>query len=457
MIRLSRLFNFKGELFSSTFTYAMSALIRLGSSLVLTRLLNPEAYGVVAILSSVAFVLELISDVGTVALLVRHPRGGEPQFIHTLWTIRFLRSAMNFGLLYAFAPRIATLYETPFLAEPLRDYSFTFLLAGLQSMSFLLAQRDQRSRIFNYAELVTNAAMTVSVVLLAWALRDYYAFVYGALVQRALLSLASLLYYRDVGVSFAWDREAVRDQFKFARVVLPSSLLTIALSQYDRVILLKLFDLALLGLYGLAAGIIAPVAGLTSKNSRVVLYARCAEYVRADPSSVVQRYYGENTKLMRLGVLFPALVAGFAPAIVGTLYDSRYAEAGPILMLMALATVLGGFENPAENLLVAAGRTHVVLMANAIRVVVLPISTLLGYHFFGFNGFLVGTLIPPMAVTAYCFYEQYKLRLLIPRIERRRLLEAVIAFGVACALSRVWLHFVPAGDLLGVLKRTFVR
>ena len=453
MTRLSKLFNFQGELFSSTFTYAASALIRLGSSLVLTRLLNPEAYGVVAILSSVAFVLELISDVGTVALLVRHPRGGEPRFIHTLWTVRFLRNVMNFALLYAFAPRIAELYETPFLAEPLRDYSYTFLLAGLQSMSFLLAQRDQKSRILNYAELATNAAMTVSVVLLAWALRDYYAFVYGALIQRALMSLASLLYYREVGVSFAWDREAVRDQFQFAKVVLPSSLLTIALSQYDRVVLLKLFDLSLLGLYGLAAGIIAPVSGLISKNSRVVLYARCADYVRVDRSSAGRRYYAENIKLMRLGVLLPALVAGFAPAIVGTLYDSRYAGASPILMLLALATVLGGFENPAENLLVAAGRTHVVLMSNVIRVLVLPISTLLGYHFFGFTGFLVGTLVPPLAVTAYCFYEQRKLNLLAPRLEQKRFLEAVAAFAAALAISQLWLYLVPAGDFVGTVKR----
>ena len=453
MRTLSKVFNFKGELFSSTFTYGVSAIIRLGSSLILTRLLDPEAFGVVAILSSVAFVLELISDVGTVALLIRHPRGGEPRFIHTLWTVRLLRSALNFVLLYAFAPRIAELYEAPFLADALRIYSFTFLLAGLQSMSFLIAQRDQRARILNYTELVTSAAMTVSVVMLAWVLRDYYAFVYGALIQRALMSLASFLYYREVGVAFAWDREAVRDQFKFAKVVLPSSLLTIALSQYDRIVLLKLFDLSLLGLYGLAAGIIAPLAGLSSKNSRVVLYARCADYVRADRSSVGRRYYGENAKLMRLGVVLPALVAGLAPAIVGTLYDSRYASAGPILMLMALATVLGGFENPAENLLVAAGRTHVVLMSNVIRVVVLPITTLLGYYFFGFNGFLAGTLFPPLAVMAYCFFEQRRLQLLDHRIEARRLLEGLAVFVIAWVLGQVWLYLVPAGNLVGILKR----
>jgi lipopolysaccharide exporter len=72
---LTGLINLKGELFASTFTYGLSALIRLGSSLVLTRLLNPESYGIFGILFSILFMIELMSDVGSVGLLVRHPRG----------------------------------------------------------------------------------------------------------------------------------------------------------------------------------------------------------------------------------------------------------------------------------------------------------------------------------------------------------------------------------------------
>lgn len=453
MRNLFRKFNPKGELFSSTFTYGLTAIVKLGSSLILTRLLNPEAYGVVAILLSVAFMLELISDVGTIGLLIRHPRGSEPRFIHTLWTIRLLRSALNFVLLYALAPRISELYETPLLADALRTFSFTFLLGGLQSMSFVIAQRDQRSRILNYAELVTNIAMTAAVIALATVLKDHYAFIYGMLLQRLLMTLASFFYYREVGVAFALDREAVADQFKFARVVLPSSLLTIVLSQYDKVILLKLFDLTLLGVYGLANSIIGPVGGLIVKNCRMVLYARCADYFRGDRAAAAARYYTENVRLMRLGTLLPAAVAGFSQTLVGILYDSRYAEAGTILLVMGLATVLAGFEHPAENLLVAAGRTRVVLIANVIRVVVLPISTLLGYHFFGFYGFLWGTLAAPLAVTWYCFWEQERQGLLRRKAELTRLAEAAGVFVVCLLASRVWMHFVPPGLLQHALKR----
>ena len=51
--------NFRGELFSATLTFVAGAAVRLVSSLILTRLLYPEAYGIIAVLGSVLFIIEL--------------------------------------------------------------------------------------------------------------------------------------------------------------------------------------------------------------------------------------------------------------------------------------------------------------------------------------------------------------------------------------------------------------
>lgn len=453
MRTLGRFVNLKGELFSSTFTYGLTAVLKLASSLILTRLLNPSAYGVVAILFSVAFILELISDVGTVALLIRHPRGAQRRFIHTVWTIRLIRGTVNFCLLYAFAPFIAEIYQTPFLADALRLFSFSFLLSGLESMAFVMAQRDRRARIFNYSELATNAVMTVAVIGLAMIYGDHYALVYGMLFQRLLMTIASHFFYREIGVSLVFDREAISEQFKFARVVLPSSILTIVLSQYDRVVLLKLFDLSLLGIYGVAAGMIGPVNGLISKNSRVVLYARCADYFRTNPATAVERYYSENKRLLAIGTLLPAVIAGLSQSLVTLLYDTRYTEAGNVLMVLGLVSVVASFEHPSENLLVASGRTHAVLVANLVRVVTVPVTTLLGYHLFGFSGFLWGGLGATLIVLLYFYWEQRRSQLLDTRIELNRIGLALCTFLLCLAVSQLLLKLLPAGLLQHALRQ----
>ena len=93
-----------------------------------------------------------------------------------------------------------------------------FLLAGGESMAYILAQRDQKARISNYADMIVNAAMTIFVVGAGFLIRDHYALILGALFRRVLISVSSHFFYRDVGVAIAFDREAVREQFRFARM-----------------------------------------------------------------------------------------------------------------------------------------------------------------------------------------------------------------------------------------------
>jgi len=444
---LSRFFNLRGELFSSTLTYSLSALIKLGSSLILTRLLNPEAYGVIGILFSVAFTLELLSDVGATGLLIRHARGNQRRFVHTLWTIRLIRSVINFALLYLLAPIIARIYELPLLTDALRLFSLWFLLVGLESMAFIVAQRDQRSRIGNYVDLATTVVMTIFVVGMARVIGDYHVFIYGTLLQRVLAVIASHCFYREIGVGFAFDREAVNDQLHFGKFVLPSSLLTIVLSQYDKVVLLKLFDLTTLGLYGLAGNMIGPVAGMINHNCRVVLYPRCAEYFRTSRATAAHRYYTENARLLTVVSLPPMAIAGFSQSIVALLYDGRYQGAGLILMVLGLGSFFGSFQGTSENLLVASGRTGTVLGANVMRLLTVAPCTLAGFYFFGFQGFIWGGLLAAIPVQLYYYRAQRRDGLLDLRTEFKRFRTGLLVFAICLVISSMLVGHIPP-DLL---------
>ena len=453
MPQFLRLPNLKGELFSSTFTFGVTAVIKLGSSLVLTRLLNPEAYGIFGILLSFLFMIELMSDVGTIGLLIRHSRGSEVRFVHTVWTVRLIRCVFNFCLVFFGAPVIAAIYQTPVLTSAFRLLSFWFLISGAESMSFALAQRDRRARISNYADMITNAVMTIFVIVLASVLKNHFALIYGSLLQRALLTIGSYFFYRNVGVGIAFDREALADQFKFARLVLPASVLTIVLTQYDKVVLLKFFNLTLMGIYGIAGNMIGPITGMIVHNARVVLYARCSDYFRTDRATACSRYYDENHRLLTLGVMLPALVAGFSQSIVTILYDPRYTMVGTVLMVMGLGGIISAFQYASEHLLVASGQTHAVLVANVIRLCSIIPATYFGYYLFGFDGFLWFNFAATFPLMIYFFREQKKLGLLNLANESRRLGAAVLVFLVSLAASHLLLVLIPAGWLHLGLKR----
>ena len=71
--------------------YGLSLCLRLGSNLLMTRLLAPEMFGVMAIAAMVTAILMMLSDLGIGQSIVRSPHGGEPVFLDTAWTVQILR------------------------------------------------------------------------------------------------------------------------------------------------------------------------------------------------------------------------------------------------------------------------------------------------------------------------------------------------------------------------------
>src|SRR3954452_22110302 len=76
----------------SYLTHGLQLVLRFGSSLILTRLLLPEAYGVFGPAMSVMFLLELLCDIGIRPAVVRSANGEDSRFLGTAWAILLVRS-----------------------------------------------------------------------------------------------------------------------------------------------------------------------------------------------------------------------------------------------------------------------------------------------------------------------------------------------------------------------------
>jgi O-antigen/teichoic acid export membrane protein len=247
--------------------------------------------------------------------------------------------------------------------------------------------------------------------------RDHFGMIYGMVLHRMLMSVLSYQISPKRRPRLRVDARVARDLFGFSKFVIPSSLISLVLTQFDKVVFLKLFDLHLLGLYGIAANIALPVDTLTSQISRHVLLARCSDIFRSAPESLRFRYYRDNVKLFMLVMLIPAAVAGSSRFLVDLLYDDRYTYAAVILQAFMLRSILLSLSGPAENLLVATGGGRIVLAGNLFRIGFLPAGALLGYLAGGFEGFLLGIVLSEAPVLGYFWWRQKTQNLLIVRYE----------------------------------------
>lgn len=424
-----------GELFYVTLSFGLVAVIRLVSSVVLTRILYPEAYGLVAIVSSIVFTVEMMSDLGVATLMVRHEKAESEVYLRTLWTVRFLRSAINGAIVLLVAPLLADVYGTPELARPLQFFALFFLLQGLESMSLLRAIRNKKASKVSLIEVISLLLATAVAILVSLHTRDHVGMIVGIIVNRGATTALSYALGDPFRPRFVLDRTVCRDLFQIARFVMPSSMLTMAISQFDKVIFLRLFDLTLLGLYGLAANVIQAVDSIVVTLTQNVLTPQLAEAFRRDRSSAMRVYYRDNLRLQAFVLLLPAAVGGAAPLIVEILFDPRYESAALILQAFALRSVSLAFYSSAENLLVASGHNHIGLMGNVLRALWLMPGVLIGYHWFGFRGFLLMAVLYNVPGLCYYYWLQAREGLVVLRYEIYRLALAAAVFGATFALA----------------------
>jgi lipopolysaccharide exporter len=424
-----------GELFYVTVCFGLIAVIRLVSSIVLTRILYPEAYGLVALIGSIVFTVEMMSDLGVATVMVRHAKAETEPYLTTLWTIRFARSAINGLLVLIAAPWLADIYNTPELTAPLQCFSIFFLLQGLESMSLQRAIRNKRASRVSIVEVISLAFSTALAIAVSLYTRDHVGMVVGIIANRGAVTALSYALRDPFRPRFAFDREVWRELFLIARFVMPSSMLTMAISQFDKVIFLRLFDLALLGLYGLAANVIQAVDALVTTLTQNVLTPHMAEAFRRDRPSATSVYYRDNARLHAFVLALPAAVAGFAHLIVEILFDPRYAGAALILQAFAARSVTLAFYSSSENLLVASGHNHIGLTGNVLRACWLVPGVLIGHHFLGFHGFLVMAVLYNLPGICYYYWLQAREGLVVVRYEAYRVTLVATVFAAASSLA----------------------
>lgn len=135
--------------------FAVGTVLRLGSSLLMTRLLVPRMFGVMAIALLVMMGLAMFSDLGLTQNIVQSRRGGDKAYLNTAWTIQIVRGLLLWALalcisLAIFAANYLGLipetsaYSDPYLPYVIAVTSFSAVISGFQSTKLSEASRNLR-------------------------------------------------------------------------------------------------------------------------------------------------------------------------------------------------------------------------------------------------------------------------------------------------------------------------
>jgi lipopolysaccharide exporter len=430
---------------SGTFILAGTAVatvvFRLGSNLILTRLLSPEIFGFVAIVISVSVVLTLITDMGFHAFVVRHPRGEEREFLDTVWTVRVIRSAILVVLILLAAPWLASLYGRPETTPAILVLAFVFALDGVSSLGVISATRQERAGFVSIFDFVMTVLTTCILVAVVIVIRSEWGFLLGFVLGAAVRAVASYTAFPGSFRRLSLDRGAAKELVAFAWIVVPSSIITLALTQWDKVVFPRFLDLGEFGLYMVALGIVGAITSFTIAYTHRIVYPALARLSRDDPEGLIADYYQLRLYVTAALALSIGMVAGASGIIVQVLFDDRYLGVAWYLGVLVFAPAFQYNVGCAEAYLVAVGKISWVLTFNVLRLVHVIFFGSIGYYFIGITGLLLAmaTMDVPAMVVGWELLRRAKALRLWHEASFLALLAFGFGLGYVADLTAKWL------------------
>lgn len=398
----------------SALQLALSSAMRLGSNLILTRLLAPEAFGLIGLAMTVITALTLLSDIGINRSIIREPDGDTPAFLHAAWRAKVLRGTAIAGgvliaaaLLWTLAPGLApanSAYADPALPGLIAATALMAMTQGLASTCDALAARRMQTRRIVAVELSGHAVMILATLAAAWLMGSVWAIATGMVLGAVFALILSHTAYPGPRMGWNADPAMAARLWSFGRWIILSSSLTFLQTNADRLVLAALLGPAAFGHYVIA--LIWADSGrlLFSTLMGRVAYPAFSEVARTRRPDLPRLY----RRLQRLAdayllAAFLALHLG-ADRLIGLLYTEAYADAGHYLSLAAFGILAARF-NPATELLVSLGDSRALAVASVIRSLALALALPLGWHMGGVEGIILASTLHPLAQAPFVLWK----------------------------------------------------
>lgn len=316
--------------------FVAAQVLRLAANLVLTRLLFPEAFGLMALVTVVLVGLAMLSDVGLGPAIAQHGRGDEADFLDTAWTLQVIRGVLLWLATLVLAWPVAALYAAPELALLLPVAGLSLFLNGFLPTRIETAVRHLRLGRVTAIDLAAQSAGIAAMIAAALATGSVWALVVGTLAGSLAKLLLALRFLPGRPNRLRWEREAVRALVRFGTWIFLSTALAFLISQGDRAILGTMLPLGPLGIYNIGY-FLASVPSLlgTAVVGRVMipLYRETPPQAPAAPRLRLRRMRAAMTAGLMMLVL---ALAFLGVPLVGLLYDPRYDAAGGVVVAIAL-------------------------------------------------------------------------------------------------------------------------
>jgi len=380
----------------ATHAFLWSATERIGQqgvqfviSIILARLLLPEEFGLIAMLTIFMAISQSLINSGFGQALIQKKNSTYVDEC-SIFYFNILVGFLAAGILCLAAPQIGIFYNQPLL--PLLTYALSLNLV-INSLGLV-----QTTLLTKRLDFKTQAKVSMSATVISGSIGVTMAFngygVWSLVVQSLssnLLSTALLWSFNSWRPSMIFSFSALRQMFTFGSRLLAAGLLNTLFDNIYLVVIGKLFSPGVLGFYTRAYGLQQlPVANLSNIISRVTFPVFSS--VQSDKDRL-KRGVRETLSMLVL-INFPMMIglAVVANPLVRVLLTEKWLPCVPFLQLLCVVGMLYPLHVINLNVLNAQGRSDLFFRLEVVKKVLIVIVIIITYRW-GIIAMIYGQIV----------------------------------------------------------------
>lgn len=338
---------FLTDFFSYGLVGVLGKFISLFSLPIYASYLSPEEFGVLEIVILVLSLLMMVGSFQVESSLLRLFYDSDDKcFRRMLYSTGFYFCLISSSILVAL---VLVLYFLSGVSPPSQVSTYIIVLTLLQlpfkniygyaSVLLRVQYRKKSYILLNSLQIIVNVALGLcALVLLDMGLQGVLL---SQLITIVVFSAASVFLTKKM-LGRCFDRFIFMSMLKYSGPLIPSSLMLYAQQFLSRIFILSSLSLTELGIYSIAAKVASPlllVAGVIKMSWTPLAFDHYKD------ESEKKSYGSILDAFMVVGVFVIISVSLFSIDVVSLLFDKRYLDSVPIIVVISYSLYLKGIQN----------------------------------------------------------------------------------------------------------------
>lgn len=341
----------------TTLNSALIALIQLVRVIILTKLLSPRDYGIMAMVIVVTSFSRLFLDVG-ISSAVIYKKNIPDKELTSLYWINVFFGIIVFVLVFSLSDIFSLyIFNEKNLSEILKIVAFVFIFNGFATQFIALLRKHLKFKtlaIINITSLVIGFIMTLS---LAYRGFGVYSLVIGYILEsilNSLLIVAFGLKIQKPKLYFSWS--GIKPNLKFGFFQFSTRFVSTLGQQGDKILIGAFLTTETLGLYNVAKILIKKPFSFIYKIFGQMAFPvftsiKDKKQLRKWSISAFKTTFLALTPVLLLLIVFPKLV-------IYNLYGTKWLTAAPFLSLLSILFSIRILKNSFGPLLISKGKVR---------------------------------------------------------------------------------------------------